>query len=55
MSGKVIALIYADFGQSAPTPVLIEHLEILTSVASLVLDNSYNLKRFELITKSLRA
>ncbi len=47
MSGRVIALIYADFGQQTPTPVLIEHLEILTRVAGLVLDNSYNKKRFE--------
>lgn len=55
MSGKVIALIYADFGQKTPTPVLIEHLEILYRVAGVVLDNSYNLKRFESITKPRQA
>lgn len=47
MSGKVIALIYADFGQLTPTPVLIEHLEILSNVAGLVLSKSYYLKRLE--------
>lgn len=55
MSGRVIALIYADFGQMAPTPVLIEHLEIFSRVAGVVLDNSYNLKRFESITKPRQA
>ena len=47
VSGKVIALIYADFGQLMPNPVLIEHLEILARVAGLVLDNTYNRKRIE--------
>lgn len=47
MPGKVIALIYADFGQLAPTPVLIEHLDILSRVAGLVLDKSYHQKRLE--------
>jgi Domain of unknown function (DUF4388) len=51
MSGKVIALIYADFGQRTPTPVLIEHLEILSRVAGLVLDNTYHQKRFERMTQ----
>ncbi|MDD2580439.1 MAG: DUF4388 domain-containing protein [Desulfuromonadaceae bacterium] len=51
MTGKVIALIYADFGQLTPTPVLIEHLDILSRVAGLVLDKSYHQKRFELMTK----
>jgi hypothetical protein len=55
MSGKVIALIYADFGQKTPTPVLVEHLEILYRVAGVVLDNSYNLKRFESITRPRQA
>jgi hypothetical protein len=54
MSGKVIALIYADFGQLTPTPVLIEHLEILSRVAGLVLDNSYHMKRIELMTQPRR-
>jgi hypothetical protein len=48
MSGRVIALFYADFGQLTPTPVLIEHLDILSRVAGLVLDNSYYLKKFGL-------
>ncbi len=52
MAGKVIALIYADFGQQAPVPTLIEHLEILSRVAGLVLDNSYNLKRIERMTQT---
>ena len=51
MSGKVIALIYADFGQLTPTPVLIEHLDILSRVAGLVLDKSYHQKRFERMTR----
>lgn len=55
MSGKVIALIYADFGQLSPTPVLIEHLEILSRVAGLVLDNSYHQKRFKRMTQPLQA
>lgn len=55
MSGKVIALIYADFGQMTPTPVLLEHLEILSRVAGLVLDNSYHLKRFERMTQPRQA
>lgn len=55
MSGKVIALIYADFGQLTPTPVLIEHLEILSRVAGLVLDNSYNMKKIELMTRPRQA
>jgi hypothetical protein len=55
MSGKVIAMIYADFGQTEPTPILIEHLEIVSRVAGLVLDNSCYQKRFELITKNLHS
>lgn len=51
MSGRVIALVYADFGQLTPTPVLIEHLEILSRVAGLVLDKSYHRKRLELMTQ----
>ncbi len=55
MAGKVVALVYADFGQLTPTPVLIEHLEILSCVAGLVLDNSYNLKRIDRMTQPLKA
>jgi hypothetical protein len=51
MSGRVIALFYADFGQLTPTPVLIEHLDILSRVAGLVLDNSYYLKKIGLVTR----
>lgn len=47
ISGKTIAVIYADFGQKSPYPVLIEHLEILARVAGLVLENSNNLKRID--------
>src|SRR6185369_17177896 len=41
MTGKVIALIYADFGQLPPTTVQIENLEILCRVAGLVLNSAY--------------
>ena len=51
MSGKVIALIYADFGQVTPTPVQTEHLEILSRVAGLVLDYSQYRKKFERLTQ----
>ncbi len=51
MSGKVIALIYADFGQVTPTPLQTEHLEILSRVAGLVLDNSQYRKKFERLTQ----
>jgi hypothetical protein len=52
LSGNAIALIYADFGQAAPAPVQIEHLEILTRVAGLVLDYSYYRKKFERLTQA---
>jgi len=49
-SGTVIALIYADFGQTSPSPVQIEHLEILAEFAGLVLDYSLYRKKFEQLT-----
>jgi hypothetical protein len=52
LSGNAIALIYADFGQSAPAPVQIEHLEILARVAGLVLDYSFYRKKFERLTQA---
>jgi hypothetical protein len=52
LSGNVIALIYADFGQSAPSPVQIEHMEILSRFAGLVLDYSFYRKKFERLTKT---
>jgi hypothetical protein len=51
MSGNVIALIYADFGQSPPSAVPMEFLEILSRHAGLVLDNSLFQKKFDKITK----
>jgi len=51
MSGRTLALIYADFGQMMPNPILIEHIEILSRVAGLVLDNSYYMKKFEQISQ----
>jgi hypothetical protein len=47
LSGNAIALIYADFGQAAPSQVQKEYLEILSRVAGLVLDRSYYRKKFE--------
>lgn len=47
LSGNVIALIYADFGQKSPAPVQVEHLEILSRVAGLLLDYSFYRKKFE--------
>jgi hypothetical protein len=52
LSGNAIALIYADFGQAAPAPVQIEHLEILSRVAGLVLDYSFYRKKFERLTQA---
>jgi hypothetical protein len=52
LSGNAIALIYADFGQASPAPVQIEHLEILTRVAGLVLDYSFYRKKFERLTQA---
>lgn len=52
LSGNVIALIYADFGQEAPSPVQIEHLEIVTRFAGLVLDYSFYRKKFERLTQA---
>jgi hypothetical protein len=51
MSGKVIALIYADFGQTPPTPVQTEYLEIVSRYAGLVLDNSQYRKKFDKLIK----
>jgi len=51
MSGNVIALIYADFGQTPPTPVKTEYLEIVSRHAGLVLDNSQYRKKFEKLTQ----
>jgi hypothetical protein len=47
LSGNVIALIYADFGQAAPSPVQTDHLEILSRFAGLLLDYSFYRKKFE--------
>lgn len=52
LSGNVIALIYADFGQAAPCPVQIEHLEILSRFAGLLLDYSFYRKKFERLTQT---
>jgi len=52
LSGNVIALIYADFGQAAPAPVQTEHLEILTRYAGLLLDYSFYRKKFERLTQA---
>jgi hypothetical protein len=51
MSGNVIALIYADFGQTPPTPIQTEYLEIVSRHAGLVLDNSLYRKKFDKLTK----
>lgn len=51
MSGNVIAIIYADFGQVPPTPVQTEYLEIAARHAGLVLDNSLYRKKFDRLTQ----
>ena len=51
LSGNVIALIYADFGQKPPAPVQLDHLEILSRFAGLVLDYSFYRKKFERLTQ----
>jgi hypothetical protein len=55
MSGNVIALIYADFGHSSPTPVKTEYLEIVSRHSGLVLDNSQFRKKFDKLTQHTRA
>ena len=52
LSGNVIALIYADFGQTAPAPVQTEHMEILARFAGLLLDYSFYRKKFERLTQT---
>lgn len=52
MSGNVFALVYADFGQAAPSPVKVEYLEVLSRVAGLVLDYSSCQKKFERLTQT---
>jgi hypothetical protein len=52
LSGNVIALIYADFGEKAPAPVQTDHLEILSRFAGLVLDYSFYRKKFERLIQS---
>lgn len=51
MSGNVIAVIYADFGQTPPTQVQTEYLEIVSRHAGLVLDNLLYRKKFEKLTQ----
>ncbi|MDA8430992.1 MAG: DUF4388 domain-containing protein [Geobacteraceae bacterium] len=51
MSGNVLALIYADFGHTPPTPVLTEYLEVVSRYAGLVLDNSLYRKKFDKLTQ----
>ena len=47
LSGKVIALFYGDFGQKTPSPIQMEHLEILSRFAGLVLDNLFYRKKLD--------
>ena len=44
--GKVIALIYADFGNRASSGVQVDMLEIMARHAALVLDNAFYRKKF---------
>jgi hypothetical protein len=44
--GKVIALIYADFGITSGSPLQIDLLDILCRHAGLVLDNNLYRKKF---------
>jgi hypothetical protein len=45
--GKVIAIIYGDFGAKSASTVRIDLLEILARHAGLMLDNTFYRKRFE--------
>jgi len=45
--GRVIAVTYADFDTTAPSPIPIEHAEILARHAGLVYENSLYRKKFE--------
>lgn len=45
--GKTISLTYADFGKKEPSPVKTEILEIISSQAGLVLENSLYRKQIE--------
>lgn len=45
--GRVIALIYGDFGSNAASPIKMDLLDILTRHAGLVLDNALYRKKFE--------
>lgn len=51
MFGNVIAIIYADFGLTPPTPIQTEYLEIAARHAGLILDNSQYRKKFEKLTQ----
>jgi hypothetical protein len=53
LSGKVIALLYGDFGQKTPTPVQIELLEVASRFAGLVLDNSFHRKKLDKLTRRI--
>jgi len=45
--GRVVALIYSDFGTKTSTPAAVELLDTLSKHASLVLDNAFYRKKFE--------
>jgi hypothetical protein len=51
MVGNVIALVYADFGSTPPTPVQTEYLEVVARHAGLILDNAHYRKKFDKLTQ----
>jgi hypothetical protein len=51
MAGKVIALLYADFGPRSPVPVQTEYLDILARFGGLVIENAGYRKKFERLTQ----
>jgi hypothetical protein len=53
MAEKVIAIFYGDFGQKTPTPIQIEHLEVISRFAGVVLDKSYYRKKLEKLTRPI--
>ena len=44
-------MVYADFGQLIPAPIPVEHLEVLSTMANLVLDYSFYRKKLERLTQ----
>jgi hypothetical protein len=53
LSGNVIAIFYGDFGQKTPSPIQIEHLDVIARFAGQLLDNSYFRKKLDKLTRPI--